>query len=215
LRKEILQKLEKLPSELREKKSRKITERVTALPEWKEAEIVLAFLPMPEEVDTTGLIRRALEEGKTVGVPRMGAGSSMEFHAIPSLDGPWEDHPYGVREPAANLPVIELGAAGGRAGAEEGAASCGAGRTEKSAEGPESAGKILVLTPGLAFDRGLNRLGRGKGFYDAYLSRFSGHLAPIGLAFALQIVDEVPVDPADVPLEGIVTEEETLHGGRR
>ncbi len=186
MRIEILRKLKKLSPELRAEKSREITEKVILLPEWKEAHVVLAFLPMPEEVDTTGLIGEALESGKTVGIPRMGRGNGMEFHAIPSLEGPWENHPYGVREPASHLPVIDPSVAGG---------------------------KTLVLTPGLAFDRRCNRLGRGKGFYDVYLSRFSGYLIPIGLAFALQIVDEVPLDPNDVPLRGIVTQKEILRGG--
>ena len=167
-------------------KSREITARVVDLPSWKKAPVVLAFLPMTEEVDTTELIRSALEAGKTVGLPRMRGENTMEFHSITSLDGPWEEHPYGVREPAPHLPVIEP------TGAD---------------------GSTLVLTPGLAFDRKCNRLGRGKGFYDIYLTRFSGCLVPIGLAFALQIVEDVPVGPGDVPLHGVVTENELLCAG--
>ncbi len=62
----------------------------------------------------------------------------------------------------------------------------------------------LVVVPGLAFDAAGNRLGYGKGFYDRWLAR---HRVPaVGLAFAVQEVDEVPHGPADRPVDAWVTE---------
>jgi 5-formyltetrahydrofolate cyclo-ligase len=61
----------------------------------------------------------------------------------------------------------------------------------------------LVLVPGVAFDLHGRRLGRGKGFYDRLLALMQG--TTCGVAFDEQIVEEVPVEPHDVPLNCILT----------
>jgi 5-formyltetrahydrofolate cyclo-ligase len=64
---------------------------------------------------------------------------------------------------------------------------------------------VLFLVPGIAFDETGGRLGRGRGWYDRVLCRYA-HAARWGLAFALQMVTRVPVDPWDVPMDAVVTE---------
>jgi 5-formyltetrahydrofolate cyclo-ligase len=67
----------------------------------------------------------------------------------------------------------------------------------------------VVLAPLLAFDRRGGRLGYGKGYYDRTLMHLrSQGCRPLvfGLAFAAQEVEDVPIGPADVPLDGVVTE---------
>ena len=62
-----------------------------------------------------------------------------------------------------------------------------------------------ALIPGLAFDEVGGRLGRGKGFYDRALERFTGE--KIGVGFEAQIADEpLPVDPWDIKMNCVVTE---------
>jgi 5-formyltetrahydrofolate cyclo-ligase len=63
----------------------------------------------------------------------------------------------------------------------------------------------LVLVPGIAFDWRGRRLGRGKGYYDRLLAEMRG--VKCGIAFAEQLVDEVPTGPSDVHLDLIVTPE--------
>ncbi len=63
----------------------------------------------------------------------------------------------------------------------------------------------LMIVPGLAFDRRVRRLGHGGGHYDRLLARCSA--VKVGLAFESQIVGEVPVEPRDVPMDFVVTEE--------
>jgi 5-formyltetrahydrofolate cyclo-ligase len=67
----------------------------------------------------------------------------------------------------------------------------------------------LILTPLLGFDRALGRIGQGAGFYDR---AFATHPAArrIGLAWSVQEVDALPIDPWDVPLHGIATEREWI-----
>lgn len=67
----------------------------------------------------------------------------------------------------------------------------------------------LVLAPGVAFDRGGGRLGRGIGAYDRALA--AGPRPPcFGLAFAFQLVDAVPVAPHDQRVDAVVTELEVV-----
>jgi 5-formyltetrahydrofolate cyclo-ligase len=68
----------------------------------------------------------------------------------------------------------------------------------------------VVITPGVAFDRTGRRVGYGGGYYDRLLGRLRPGVAAIAIAFALQIVDEVPEGRADRRVDVIVTEEEVV-----
>ena len=69
----------------------------------------------------------------------------------------------------------------------------------------------LVLVPGLAFSRQGDRLGRGAGFYDRYLAGLGPAVRTIGVAFHLQLVDDLPREAHDFRVRTIVTEQETIH----
>lgn len=66
----------------------------------------------------------------------------------------------------------------------------------------------LIVVPGVAFDRQGNRLGRGKGFYDRLLA--STGATTVGVGYEFQMVDELPVEPHDVPLNMVITPGMTL-----
>ena len=61
----------------------------------------------------------------------------------------------------------------------------------------------LILVPGVAFDWHGRRLGRGKGFYDRLLA--GTHGVKCGIAFAGQMVNEVPAGPSDVRMNFMMT----------
>ena len=61
----------------------------------------------------------------------------------------------------------------------------------------------LIVVPAVAYDRKGNRLGRGKGFYDRLLS--STKATKVGVAYEFQIVDEVPTETHDVPMDIIIS----------
>jgi 5-formyltetrahydrofolate cyclo-ligase len=67
----------------------------------------------------------------------------------------------------------------------------------------------LILTPLVGFDRALNRLGQGAGFYDRVFAA-SPEARRIGLAWSVQEVPAIPTDPWDVPLHGVATEKEWI-----
>lgn len=62
----------------------------------------------------------------------------------------------------------------------------------------------LVIVPGVAFDASCNRLGMGVGYYDRLLADMPNAVT-VGVAFDEQIVDAVPCEPHDRPLDAIVT----------
>ncbi|MBR5725885.1 MAG: 5-formyltetrahydrofolate cyclo-ligase [Muribaculaceae bacterium] len=66
----------------------------------------------------------------------------------------------------------------------------------------------LIIVPAVALDGKRNRLGRGKGFYDRLLS--ATHCPTIGVACDFQLVDEVPVEPHDHPLDCVVTSDTVI-----
>ena len=67
-----------------------------------------------------------------------------------------------------------------------------------------------VVVPGRAFDRNCNRLGRGYGFYDRFLSVLPNETYRIGFAFEFQICKQLPVEDHDVAMHAVVTEKEII-----
>ena len=68
-----------------------------------------------------------------------------------------------------------------------------------------------IIAPLVGFDRALNRLGQGGGYYDRAFARFPDALR-IGLTWSAQELDDVPADPWDLPLDIILTEAELIEG---
>jgi len=65
----------------------------------------------------------------------------------------------------------------------------------------------LIVTPLTGFDLRGGRIGYGAGHYDRAFQRYPG-AHRIGFAWAMQEVEDVPLDPWDVPLHAIATEKE-------
>ena len=68
----------------------------------------------------------------------------------------------------------------------------------------------LVFVPGLAFDEQGNRLGRGQGFYDRFLSQPAFHGVSCAIAFEEQILPAVPHEEHDVRVRMLVTDKRVL-----
>lgn len=63
----------------------------------------------------------------------------------------------------------------------------------------------VAICPGAAFTADGRRLGRGRGYYDRYLSRpdFGGFR--VGVCYAHQLVEELPAEPHDVRMDAVVS----------
>ena len=62
----------------------------------------------------------------------------------------------------------------------------------------------LLLVPGVAFTREGVRCGRGRGYYDRYLAQPGGRAVKIGVCYAHQLIDALPVEPHDVRMDGVL-----------
>ena len=70
-----------------------------------------------------------------------------------------------------------------------------------------------LIVPLVGFDASCNRLGYGGGYYDRTLARLKAArpVRAIGFAFAAQRVPAIPLEPTDVALDAIVTEDGVIH----
>ncbi|MFG0244918.1 MAG: 5-formyltetrahydrofolate cyclo-ligase [Phycisphaerales bacterium JB052] len=144
------------------------------------ATTILAYASFGTELCLDPFITAAIESGRRVCIPRIGwEAKSMAPVAISNLHDDLEMGRYGIRVPRDGLTVVE------------------------------PAELDVILLPGLAFDRAGNRLGRGAGFYDRFISALhhAGHRPTlIGVCHHAQIVDSVPTEPHDHPVDRIITE---------
>ena len=166
-------------------KSRSACQRLIALEEFRAARVVMLYLPIPREVDTVPIALRAWQDAKTVVVPKVG----------------WEQrHMIAVRCRSMDEEMVE-----DRYGL----------RTPAAGE-PLPVDQIdLIVVPALAYDRHGNRLGRGGGFYDRFLSATQVKAVTCGLTFHEQLIDQVPCDQNDYPVDILVTDREVVRPRRR
>lgn len=65
----------------------------------------------------------------------------------------------------------------------------------------------VVVVPGLAFTKTGDRLGQGGGWYDRHLVQVRADCTTIGVCFAEQIVDTLPVEAHDITMDHVVTDQ--------
>lgn len=193
--------------EERQARSRAACASLLAESAWQKARCVALYMAVRGETDCAALLEEAWLSGRRVLLPLCSKDVAGSMRLVPCA-GPKDLRPgaYGIPEPRLpeeNIP--EARAHGPLCGA--------AAHPELSAGLPELAAELpdLIVTPGVAFDRQGQRLGAGGGYYDRLFSlpALSGTLR-IGLAFAVQIVDQLPRDAWDQPLHGLCSEEGML-----
>jgi len=185
LRRQLQNRLLAMPPEQRKDKSRKACRNLVSTSQFQEASIVMMYLSLPHEVDTSEAILHAWQLGKTVAVPKI---SWQQRHMIPvrinSLETGFSTGVGGLRNPITGVPI--------------------------------PFGDVdLVVAPALGFDRTGNRLGRGGSFYDRFFANDELTAWRCGFAFAEQVVDTIPVDERDEPVDSLVTDEEVIDCGTR
>lgn len=63
----------------------------------------------------------------------------------------------------------------------------------------------VMVVPGVAFTSGGGRMGRGKGFYDRYMSRNDFRALKIGVCYAEQLIESIPMEPHDIKMDFVVS----------
>lgn len=159
--------------------SRQILERLFSLPEYQAAETVLFYVDVRGEARTRWVLPDVLSSGKCLVVPYC-VGTELELFRLRDLSELTAGR-FGILEPD---PVLR--------------------DLSDRRVAPEELD--LLIVPGVAFDRRGGRLGHGFGYYDRLLARTRLRVLKIGLAFECQIVPLVPMEPHDVPLDAVITE---------
>ena len=66
----------------------------------------------------------------------------------------------------------------------------------------------LMIIPGVSFDKDLNRLGYGKGYYDRFLK--NKDVYKIGVCFDLLLAKKIPIEDHDIKMDMVVTEKRII-----
>lgn len=141
------------------------------------------YVDFDHEVQTRTLLRKALVRGYKVAVPVV------------------------FPESNAGLMLSEVSNVPGREDPGPGWVRSSFGLVQPCVLKPVDPSEMdCFVIPGLGFDRCGFRLGFGKGYYDQLLGAVRSEIPRIALAFSLQVVDQLPRDPWDVPMHRVVTE---------
>ncbi|TVR00634.1 MAG: 5-formyltetrahydrofolate cyclo-ligase [Spirochaetaceae bacterium] len=203
LRARIRTRLTTLSPKIRQTASARITAALTSSAEWRGATTICAFVGTESEVNTDAICRAALAEGKRLALPRV-TDAEIEFFVITEWPFDAVVSSFGIVEPGPDAPRLRL--------TGPSAEACG-----EAGSPPE---RLLVVTPGLAFDRHGARLGQGGGYYDRWFARMetvSGvEWIAVAIAFGIQIVEKVPSETWDRSVHALVSDGEgwlTIPGG--
>lgn len=155
-----------------------IAARLLSLPEFEHARCVLAYLSFGSEFDTRDFVGALQARDCALVLPRIDlANHRLALHRVSDPEMETLAGVWGIREPDP---------------------------TRCALAEPREIDAVLV--PGVAFTPNCERLGYGGGFYDGLIRDWPGHPPLIAAAFQLQMVDDLPVGPDDLPIDTVVTQ---------
>lgn len=160
-------------------KSKKIIEKLVSTEDYKNSGTVFIYMSFKNEVETMKLIKRMLAEKKHVVIPYTDVENTVIIPSeIKDVENDLKISSFGYLEPIKEKIV------------------------------PVNPEKFdLIIVPGVVFDKRLNRIGFGKGYYDRILEHKRKDAKAIALAYAFQVYDEIPFEPHDIKMDAIITED--------
>ncbi len=187
-RKKILLLRDSMDRSVKQKSDEIIRKKVISLINDRQIDAVLTYVSFRSEVDTYGIIGECLERGIQVAVPRVHK-PHISFYLIGST-ADLTDGYMGIREPSEGCTPYICPLPG-----------------DDDVRSPE---RVLLIAPGSVFDAMCDRIGYGGGYYDRFLDA-NPDIYSVGLAYGCQMVDAVPVDEWDHPVDMVITDEEIYH----
>lgn len=178
LRAETLAWLRGLRPEEIEERSAKIRSNLISLilRLFPDPSVIAYYAPLPGEARLLELRSSLAPLGWRSALPRIAPDRRMQMALWEGSEASLVRGPFGTRHPSLEAPLID----------------------------PEQLGALVI--PGLLFgDRG-QRLGRGAGFYDKFVSRLASPGVLIGACFEEQIRDDLPMDEWDLKVHHIVSD---------
>lgn len=187
LRKRILGARDRLSDNDRHEKSVSVMNNFLGLPELQQWTTLFMYVNFRSEVETVELIMGLLrQQGMRVAVPLVDASAVSMIPLL--IEDPEKDLAPGYY----NIPEPDP-------------------RKSLRLKAIEIDAAII---PGSVFDIHGGRLGYGGGYYDRFLANDAPQARRIGFAFELQLVDKVPLEPHDQPLDILITEKRIVNISR-
>lgn len=154
---------------------RELTQTLLARPDIAEADVIVAYWPLPDELNTGPFIAESVRRGKRVFLPVI-VGKELVFREYTGYKCLRREERFGILEPQGT-PELDVSQGG---------------------EG------TVVIVPGMAFTRKGERLGRGRGFYDRALSMLS-RARRIGVCYECQILETLPTEEHDLRMDDVIS----------
>lgn len=174
IRERIKQSRRELKTEEKEKLDRFIASNVRRLFQYKYSDTLLCYVSTPIEVDTINIIQNAWKDGKRVAVPRCIPDTRLMDFHYITSFDQLNVGMFRVLEPDISLPIVN------------------------------NFDKCLMLVPALAYDRRGYRLGYGKGYYDRYMSKFTG--VTVGICYSSDVRYHLYHGKFDRSVDTVVTD---------
>jgi len=182
LRKQLLIKRSELSPEFVLENSKKIAENLLNLDIYQSSNNIMLYIATQDEVQTQKIIESAQRDKKRIFIPLI---IRRDNALLPSLVIDFEKELIpgilGIYQPRKEFYRIY----------------------------PPTV-LDLIIVPGVAFTIQGHRLGRGGGYYDRFLSQLEPKTLSIALSFEMQILNKIPIDIQDIPVDYIITEERVI-----
>ena len=178
LRKDILNKRKNLSDEEIENTSKLLCEKIINHAKYNEANIILAYMAQDGEIDLNILMGDAIKNNKKVYIPKVLGKHNMEFFRYTNKDD-LEISNFGILEPKEKEP-LQI----------------------------SETDQILVIVPGVAFDKLGNRIGYGGGFYDSYLAKLQdseSSIYTLAPCYNFQLINSIKSEDLDIPVMEVIS----------
>ena len=178
IRQKLLERLLSLTKNEIKRRSKNVEDRLSELPIYKQAKVIMVYYPLRGEVDILRKIRKDLGSKRFCFPVVDLKAKNLRIFEITNLDEDFCVGAWGVMQPdmekTKEVDIKEID---------------------------------VVIVPGLAFDRQRNRLGRGAGFYDRFLQDITPSTKKVGIAFEFQILENLPTNLSwDQKVDTVVSE---------
>lgn len=182
IRQKLLHKRESLAPDVVLTKSQKIFDTLKTFPLYQNAKSIMMYIDFHNEVKTNHMISDLLLQKKNVLIPiSIPATKEIILSQLLNPEKELIKSTYGILEPK-----------------------------KEYIRKRDPAILDLMVLPGIAFDLKGYRIGYGGGYYDRFLDQLQKTIPTIALAFDFQIIDTVPIESFDRPVDYIITETKIL-----
>jgi 5-formyltetrahydrofolate cyclo-ligase len=182
LRKKYLKERSVIPQNKVSSWSKLINKKFLKLPQLESAKKIMAYASMRKEIETFDLMEELLDQGYILYLPYTRKEViDLGIAQINDLDSDLKEGVYGVQEPVARI------------------------REESIPEDLD-----LIIVPGACFTTAGYRIGYGGGYYDSFLTKHANGALKVGFCYDRFLVDSIPVEEHDVPVDLIITEKEII-----